>query len=73
MVGCVSESTYQQEVQQVGTLSAQNRAYQQLNQQLQAEVRADQVQITQLQDRLKVSIVDQILFPRGRLADPPAG
>ena len=49
VAGCVSESTYQQEVQQVGTLSAQNKTYQALNQQLQAEVRADQVQITQLQ------------------------
>ena len=65
MVGCVSESTYQQEVQQASTLSAQNKTYQALNQQLQAEVRADQVQITQLQDRLKVSMVDQILFPEG--------
>ena len=65
MAGCVSEKTYQQEVQQVGTLSAQNKTYQALNQQLQAEVRADQVQITQLQDRLKVTMVDQLLFPEG--------
>src|SRR5215510_868143 len=55
MAGCVSEKTYQQEVQQVGTLSAQNKTYQALNQQLQAEVRADQVQLTQLQGCLKVS------------------
>jgi flagellar motor protein MotB len=65
MVGCVSESTYQQEVQQASTLSAQNKTYQALNQQLQAEARADQVQITQLQDRLKVSMVDQLLFSEG--------
>jgi chemotaxis protein MotB len=65
MAGCVSEKTYQQEVQQVGTLSAQNKTSQALNQQLQAEVRADQVQITQLQDRLKVSMVDQLLFSEG--------
>ena len=65
MAGCVSEKTYQQEVQQVGTLSAQNKTSQALNQQLQAEVRADQVQITQLQDRLKVTMVDQLLFPEG--------
>src|SRR4029453_4629568 len=65
MAGGVSESTYQQEVQQVGTLSAQNKTYQALNQQLQAEVRSDQVQITQLQDRLKVTMVDQLLFPEG--------
>src|SRR4029453_13628939 len=65
MAGGVPQSTYQQEVQQVGTLSAQNKTYQALNQQLQAEVRVDQVQITQLQDRLKVSMVDQLLFPEG--------
>ena len=44
VAGCVSESTYQQEVQQATTLSAQNKTYQALNQQLQAESRADQVQ-----------------------------
>src|SRR5262245_55562009 len=65
VAGCVSEQTYQKEVQQAGTLSAQNKTYQGLNQQLQAEVRADQVQITQLQDRLKVTMVDQPLFPEG--------
>ena len=65
MAGCVSEPTYQKEVQQVGTLSAQNKTEQALNQQLQAEVRADQVQITQLQDRLKVTMVNQLLFPEG--------
>ena len=55
----------QKEVQQAGTLSAQNKTYQALNQQLQTEVRTDQVQITQLQDRLKVTMVDQLLFPEG--------
>ena len=32
---CVSQSTYKQEVQQVDTLSVQNKAYAQLTQQLQ--------------------------------------
>jgi chemotaxis protein MotB len=63
--GCVSEGTYQQEVQQVDTLSAQNSTYKELNQQLEAEVRSDQVQIQQLQNQLKVILVDQILFPEG--------
>jgi chemotaxis protein MotB len=65
VAGCVSEKTYQKEAQQVSTLSAQNQTYQQLNQQLQSEVNADQVQITQLQDRLKVTMVNQLLFPEG--------
>jgi chemotaxis protein MotB len=65
VTGCVSEGTYQQEVQQVDTLSAQNSTYKELNRQLEAEVRSDQVQIQQLQNQLKVILVDQILFPEG--------
>src|SRR5512137_683916 len=63
--GCVTEGTYQQEVTQVDTLSAQNSTYKELNKQLEAEVRSDQVQIQQLQNQLKVILVDQILFPEG--------
>jgi chemotaxis protein MotB len=63
--GCVTEGTYQQEVTQVDTLSAQNSTYKELNQQLEAEVRSDQVQIQQLRNQLKVILVDQILFPEG--------
>jgi chemotaxis protein MotB len=65
VTGCVTEGTYQQEVTQVDTLSAQNSTYKELNQQLEAEVRSDQVQIQQLQNQLKVILVDQILFPEG--------
>ena len=36
-----------------------------MNQQLQAEVAADQVKIQQLQDRLKVTMLNEILFPEG--------
>ncbi len=65
VAGCVSEQTYKQEVHQVTSLTAQNKAYHELNRQLEAEVKANQVQIQQLQDRLKVTMVDQILFPEG--------
>ena len=65
VMGCVTEGTYQQEVTQVDTLSAQNSTYKELNQQLEAEVKSDQVQIQQLQNQLKVILVDQILFPEG--------
>ena len=65
VTGCVTEGTYQQEVTQVDTLSAQNSTYKELNQQLEAEVKSDQVQIQQLQNQLKVILVDQILFPEG--------
>jgi chemotaxis protein MotB len=62
---CVTESTYKQEVQKASTLGSQNEAYQKLNQQLEAEVKSDQVQIQQLQGQLKVTILNQILFPEG--------
>jgi chemotaxis protein MotB len=58
LTACVSDQTYQAEVQKSNT-------YQALSQRLQAEINADQVQITQLQDRLKVTMVDQLLFPEG--------
>jgi chemotaxis protein MotB len=58
LTACVSEQTYQAEVKKSNT-------YQALSQRLQAEINADQVQITQLQDRLTVTMVDQLLFPEG--------
>ncbi|MGO9829524.1 MAG: flagellar motor protein MotB [Myxococcaceae bacterium] len=63
--GCVSDSTYKQEEKKADALSAQDATYRQLDSQLKAEVRADQVQIQQMQNQLKVTIVNQILFPEG--------
>ncbi len=63
--GCVSDSTYKQEEQKADALSAQNATEQKLDTQLQAEVKADQVQIQQLKGQLKVTIVNEILFPEG--------
>ena len=65
LAGCVSQGTYNQEVQQVNTLSAQNKTYQVLTAQLQREIQADQVKITQLQGQLKVTLIDEILFASG--------
>lgn len=56
--GCVPAPMYQQAVQK-------SELYEQLNQQLQAEVAANQVKIEQLQDRLKVTVLNAILFPEG--------
>jgi chemotaxis protein MotB len=39
--------------------------YNQMQQQLQSEINADQVKITQLEGELKVTFKDQILFPSG--------
>ena len=58
VAGCVSEQTYKAEV-------AKSNTYQALSQRLQTEINADQVQITQLQDRLKVSVADTLMFPEG--------
>lgn len=58
LAGCVTKQTYQAEVNQA-------QAYQALNNQLQTELKSDQVQIQQLEDRLKVTIVNELLFPEG--------
>jgi chemotaxis protein MotB len=42
-----------------------NGTYQELNQSLQSEVAANQVQIRQLQNRLEVTLVNDILYPEG--------
>ena len=62
---CVSQGTYNQEVQKASTLSAQDKAYQQLSAQLKGEVAADQAQITQLQNFVRVTLANGILFPEG--------
>jgi len=58
VAGCVSEQKYDKEV-------GLEQTYQQLSQKLSAEVKADQAQIQRLQNQLKVTLVDQILFPEG--------
>jgi len=65
IAGCVPQQQYNQEVQQVQHLTYMDNTYKQLNQNLQTEVNADQVQIKQLQNRLQVTMVNAILFPEG--------
>ena len=55
---CVSQKTYNTEVQKANT-------YQQLDNQLKGEVAADQAQITQLQGLVRVTLANGILFPEG--------
>lgn len=55
---CVSQGTYNQEVAKAST-------YQQLNTQLQGEVAADQAQITQLDNVVRVTLANGILFAEG--------
>jgi len=56
--GCVTKQTYNAEVKQADTYAA-------LNKQLSGELTSDQAQITQLQNQLKVTMVNEILFPEG--------
>jgi chemotaxis protein MotB len=65
LAGCVSDSTYKQEEQKANALAAQDATYKKLDNDLQTEVKADQVQIQQLQNQLKLTIVNEILFPEG--------
>jgi chemotaxis protein MotB len=53
--GCVSQSKY----------NALDHEYQQLQQSMGAEVGAQQMQITQLQNAIKVSVNGELLFPSG--------
>jgi len=63
--GCVSQQTYNTEVQKADTLSAQNESLNKLNAQLNADLKGDQAKITQLQNQLKVTLVNEVLFPEG--------
>jgi chemotaxis protein MotB len=55
---CVSQSTYNQQVQKTNT-------YQKLDEQLKAELAGDQAQIEQLQNLVKLTLASGILFPEG--------
>jgi chemotaxis protein MotB len=56
MGGCVTQKTYDRDM----------GLERQINQQLESEVSSDQVQIQQLQDRLRVTMLDEVLYPSGR-------
>jgi len=56
--GCVTKQTYNKEVGVADT-------YQALNTKLSGELSSDQAQITQMQNQLKVTLVNEILFPEG--------
>ena len=55
LAGCVSKQKY-------NTLEEE---YQQLNQSMSSEIGAQKMQITRLQDSIKVSINSELLFPSG--------
>ena len=65
MSACVSQSKYNQEVQTANAYQKSAATYQKLDAQLKGEVSADQAQIAQLQNVVKVTLANGILFPEG--------
>jgi len=62
MAGCVSQQKYDDSQQKNAELEQQ---YQQLNQTMSAEVAANNMQISRMQDAIKVSVNSELLFPSG--------
>lgn len=60
--GCVSQQKYDESQQKNAELEAQ---YQQLNASMGSEVQSRDVRISRMQDAIKVSLNDQLLFPSG--------
>jgi chemotaxis protein MotB len=71
--GCVSQQTYNTEVAKANTLTTANQQLDALNQQLRGELASDQAQITQLQNQLKVTMVNEVLFAEGGWTLSPKG
>ena len=63
--GCVKSSAYQQEVKKADTATVQEQAAEKLNAQLEKEIKANQVEIQKLQDEVKVTVANQLLFSEG--------
>jgi chemotaxis protein MotB len=60
--GCVSQQKYDESQQKNAELEAQ---YQQLNASMGSEIQSRDVHISRMQDAIKVSLNDQLLFPSG--------
>ena len=67
LVGCVPQSQYEQQVQKTDALQAK---YDQLNQSMQAEINAKELHIERLQNAIRVTVNDQLLFPSGEWQMP---
>ena len=59
---CVSQQKYEEQVQKTDALQAK---YDQLNQAMSTEINAKELHIERLQNSLRVTINDQLLFPSG--------
>ena len=69
LAACVSQSKYDESQQNLNASQQKNaeleQEYQQLNQSMSAEVGAQQMHITRLQNAIKVSVNSELLFPSG--------
>ena len=62
IVGCVSQQKYEASQQRNAELEAQ---YQQLNETMGSEIAAHELHIARMQDAIRVSLNDDLLFPAG--------
>src|SRR5512132_3166405 len=62
LAGCVWQQKYDASQQKYDALDTE---YQQLNQTMSTEIAANQMQITRLQNAIKVTVNDELLFPSG--------
>ena len=69
LAGCVSQQKYEAVQQKNSDLEQE---YQQLNQTMSAEVAAKNIQISRMQDAIKVTVNSELLFPSGgwEMPDP---
>jgi chemotaxis protein MotB len=68
MGGCVSQQQYEAQRRQYDALQAR---YDQLNQTMSSEINSKQMHIERLQNAIKVTVNDQLLFPSGDWQMPP--
>ena len=65
VAGCGTQRQYQQPLPQDEQVLYLNDTYESLNRSLEAETKSDQVQVKQFQNRIQVTMADEILFPEG--------
>jgi chemotaxis protein MotB len=69
LAGCVSQQKYEQQQQKYDALQAR---YDQLNQTMSSEINAKEMHIERLQNAIKVTVNDELLFPSGDWQMPAA-
>jgi chemotaxis protein MotB len=68
LAGCVSQQKYEESQQRYNALEAR---YQQLNQTMSNEINSKQMHIERLQNAIRVTVNDDLIFPSGEWEMPP--